>query len=546
MSPGVLILIAVLGIALLLFLVIRVRLQAFLALLISSYFVAVIGGVPLNEIAQTIQEGMGNTLGFIAIVVGVGTMIGEMLRVSGGAEQLAQTLVQKFGDEKAPWALGLTGLLVSIPVFFDVGLIILIPLVYGLAQRTGRSLLYYAIPLAAGLAIGHSYIPPTPGPVAVASLLGADLGWVILFGAIAGFIAMVVGGIFFGKYIAGKIHAKVPEYMLLENYGVSALVDDDDEPITRPHYPSSDQAVTEYENRSIATQDRPDLPTTPNRTDQEYPDYRDRSLDPTLEPVEPAFSPKDPNYPDLNHPDPNHPDQIRKDPLATPPVAKEPPSFGLVIGLIAIPLVLILLNTVSGVLLEEGNSVRVFLNFIGHPFFALIVTALLTFYTLGTRRGYSRRDIQEIATKSLEPVGLIILVTGAGGVFGRTLVATGVGEALANAMTAFNMPIIVLAFLIATAVRVSQGSATVSMVTAAGLVAPIVEIGDYSAPMVGLITIAIASGATVLSHVNDSGFWLVSRYLGLSEKNTLRSWTVLETILGGVGFLVVLIISFFV
>ncbi|PSB10678.1 gluconate transporter, partial [filamentous cyanobacterium CCP2] len=172
MTPGLLILIAVLGIALLLFLVIRLRLQAFLALLIASYFVALLGGIPLNEIAQTIQEGMGNTLGFIAIVVGVGTMIGEMLRVSGGAEQLAQTLVRKFGDDKAPWALGLTGLIVAIPVFFDVGLIILIPLVYGLAQRTGRSLLYYAIPLAAGLAIGHSYIPPTPGPVAVASLLG--------------------------------------------------------------------------------------------------------------------------------------------------------------------------------------------------------------------------------------------------------------------------------------------------------------------------------------------------------------------------------------
>ncbi|WP_416665677.1 GntP family permease [Egbenema bharatensis] len=509
MTPGLLILIAVLGIALLLFLVIRLRLQAVLALLIASYFVAILGGVPLNEIAQTIQEGMGNTLGFIAVVVGVGTMIGEMLRVSGGAEQLAQTLVRKFGDDKAPWALGLTGLLVSIPVFFDVGLIILIPLVYGLAQRTGRSLLYYAIPLAAGLAIGHAYIPPTPGPVAVASLLGADLGWVILFGAIAGFVAMVCGGIFFGKYISDRIHAKVPEYMILENYAGSALVDDEDEPADRTQYPDASPS-TEYESRTVATQERVD------------PAYDDRPVEPGV-PATPDRAPKAPH-----------------------PVAKEPPSFGLVLGLIAIPLVLILLNTVSGVLLEEGNPIRNFLAFIGHPFFALILAALITFYTLGTRRGYSRREIQEIATKSLEPVGLIILVTGAGGVFGRTLVATGVGEALANAMTAFNMPIMLLAFLIATAVRVSQGSATVSMVTAAGLMAPIVELGNYSPPMIGLITIAISSGATVLSHVNDSGFWLVSRYLGISEKNTLRSWTMLATILGVVGFLVVFIISFFV
>jgi Gnt-I system low-affinity gluconate transporter len=475
MSPGVLILIAALGIALLLFLVIQLRIQAFLALLIVSLFVAIAGGIPLNEVAQTLQDGMGSTLGFIAIVVGIGTMLGEMLRVSGGAEQLAQTLVKRFGEKRAPWALGLTGFIVSIPVFFDVGLIILIPLVYSLAQRTGRSLLYYALPLAAGLAIGHSYIPPTPGPVAVASLLGADLGWVILFGTIAGLPAMVIGGIFFGGYISNKIHAKVPEYMMIENYNISAVGNDGDDPIEKP-------------KGNIA----------PSTLIQERP------------------------------------------------TTKELPNFGLVVALIAIPLVLILLNTASSVLLPEESEVRSFLGFLGHPFTALLIATLLSFYLLGTLRGYSRREIQEIATKSLEPVGLIILVTGAGGVFGKTLVATGVGEALANTMAQFNLPVIVLAFLIAVAVRVSQGSATVSMVTAAGLVAPVVQAGTYSAPAIALITIAIASGATVISHVNDSGFWLVSRYLGLSEKNTLRSWTVLETILGSVGFLIVLAISFFV
>jgi H+/gluconate symporter-like permease len=487
MSPGLLILIAVLGIALLLFLVIKVRLQAFLALLIASLFVAVAAGIPLSEIPQTIQDGMGSTLGFIAIVVGIGTMFGEMLRVSGGAEKLATTLVSKFGEERAPWALGLTGLIVAIPVFFDVGLIILIPLVYSLTQRSGRSLLYYAIPLAAGLAIGHSYIPPTPGPVAVASLIGADLGWVILFGILAGLPAMIIGGIFFGKYISGKINAQVPEYMLLEHMPSASLLDDDDESADR--HP---QDARKLEGRPIATQER-----IQERID----------VEPQTRPI---------------------------------------PSFGIVLGLICIPLVLILLNTVSTVLLAEGNPVRSFLSFLGHPFTALIIATLLSFYYLGKRQGLSRREIQDIATKSLEPVGLIILVTGAGGVFGKTLVASGVGEALANAMAATNLPLIVLAFLIATAVRVSQGSATVSMVTTAGLIAPVVQAANLSGPILGLITIAIASGATVLSHVNDSGFWLVSRYLGISEKNTLRSWTVLETILGSVGFLVALIISLFI
>lgn len=493
MSPGVLILIAVLGIALLLFLVIKVRLQAFLALLIASLFVAIAAGIPLQEIPQTLQDGMGSTLGFIAIVVGIGTMFGEMLRASGGAERLATTLVNKFGEERAPWALGLTGLIVSIPVFFDVGLIILIPLVYSLTQRTGRSLLYYALPLAAGLAIGHSYIPPTPGPVAVASLIGADLGWVILFGVLAGIPAMIIGGIFFGKYISGKINAQVPEYMMLEHMPSARLVDDDDEPVSRaPAAPDADKPYVENrepEVGQVAMQERIDLETGKTR--------------PT-------------------------------------------PSFGVVLGLICIPLVLILLNTVSTVVFEEGNAVRNFLSFLGHPFTALIIATLLSFYLLGKQQGLSRRQIQDIATKSLEPVGLIILVTGAGGVFGKTLVASGVGAALANAMAATNLPVIVLAFLIATAVRVSQGSATVAMVTTAGLVAPVVQSANLTGPILGLITIAIASGATVLSHVNDSGFWLVSRYLGISEKNTLRSWTVLETILGGVGFLVVLIISLFI
>ncbi|WOD41689.1 gluconate:H+ symporter [Nodosilinea sp. E11] len=449
MSTFSLLFIAVLGIALLLFLVIVVRLQAFLALLLVSLFVAVIGGIPPAEIAGVIQTGMGNTLGYIAIVIALGAMFGEMLQVSGGAEQIANSLVKKFGEDKAQWALGLAGLVIAIPVFFDVALILSIPLVYSLGRRTGRSLLYYAIPLVAGIAVGHSFIPPTPGPVAVASLIGADLGWVILMGLLAGIPAMAIGGVYFGKKIAGKIHLDVPAEM----------------------------------------------------------------------------------------------EEAAPPPQGTP--LKDLPSFTMVMTLVAVPLVLILLNTVLGVALPEGNPVRDWMAFIGHPFTALTLVTLLSFYFLGTMRGYTRNDIQRIATKSFEPIGMIILVTGAGGVFGRTLIETGVGEALAGAMAASNLPIILLAFLIATVVRVSQGSATVSMVTAAGLVAPAVEMANYSAPLVAAIVIAIASGATVLSHVNDSGFWLVGKFLGMSEKQTLQSWTVMETIIGGVGLIVMLIVGFF-
>ncbi|MGG3915200.1 GntP family permease [Bacillus sp. es.034] len=446
MSDQMLILVALAGIFLLLFLVIKTKLHAFVALLLVSLIVGIAAGMPLQEVVASIQSGMGGTLGFVAVVVGLGAMFGRMLEVSGGAERLAQTLINKFGEDKAQWSLGITGFLVAIPVFFDVGFIILVPIVYGLARKTGKSLLYYGIPLLAGLAVTHSFIPPTPGPIAVADLIGADLGWVILFGAIAGVPSMIIAGPLFAKWISKRIHAVVPDYMQAEEI--------------------------EYD--------------------------------------------------------------------------KELPSFALIASLISIPLVLILLNTLSGVILDEGNTIRSILTFLGHPFVALTIATLLTFVLLGTKRGYSRQEVQDIATKALEPAGIIILVTGAGGVFKQVLIDSGVGEVLGNMMAGSSLPPIALAFLIAMVVRVAQGSATVSMVTAAGLMSPLIETLGMQGPVLGLMVIAIASGATVFSHVNDSGFWLVNRYFGLDVKDTLKSWTVMETLIGFVGFAVAFILGIFI
>jgi Gnt-I system low-affinity gluconate transporter len=446
MSDQMLILVALAGIFLLLFLVIKTKLHAFVALLLVSLIVGIAAGMPLGDVVTSIQSGMGGTLGFVAVVVGLGAMFGRMLEVSGGAERLAQTLINKFGEDKAQWSLGITGFLVAIPVFFDVGFIILVPIVYGLARKTGKSLLYYGIPLLAGLAVTHSFIPPTPGPIAVADLIGADLGWVILFGVIAGIPSMIIAGPLFAKFISKKIHAVVPDYMQVEEI--------------------------EYD--------------------------------------------------------------------------KELPSFGLIASLISIPLVLILLNTLSGVLLDEGNTLRSILTFLGHPFVALTIATILTFILLGTKRGYTRDEVQEIATKALEPAGIIILVTGAGGVFKQVLIDSGVGEVLGEMMAGSSLPPIALAFLIAMVVRVAQGSATVSMVTAAGLMSPLISTLGLEGPVLGLMVIAIASGATVFSHVNDSGFWLVNRYFGLDVKDTLKSWTVMETLIGFVGFAVAFILGIFI
>ena len=439
---------AVLGIVVLLVLVMKYKLHAFVALLLVSIAVGLMSGMPLAQILKTIEKGMGSTLGFVAVVVGLGAMFGKMLEVSGGIERLSSTLLKKFGDDKSQWALGIAGFLVAIPVFFDVGFIILVPVVYGLAKKSGRSLLYYAVPLLSGLAVTHSFIPPTPGPIAVASLVNADLGWVIFFGAVVGVPAMIISGPLFGRFIAGHIHVNKPDYM---EAGSDVKID----------------------------------------------------------------------YSAL-------------------------PSFFMIFSIILIPLILIVFNTFAAMILSENSIVARILMFLGHPYVALLIAVMLSFTLLGTKRGLKREQIQDIATKALEPVGIIILVTGAGGVFKMMLIDSGAGDVLANLMSSSNLPPIVLAFLIAAIIRIIQGSATVAMITAAGLITPILEVLTLSPPALGLIVISIASGATVMSHVNDSGFWLVNRYLGLSVKETLKSWTVMETIIGLVGFSGAAIIGMFV
>lgn len=445
MSTTALLLLTAGSIGLLLLLVIALRMQAFIALLVVSFIAAILGGVPPSAVAEAVTEGMGNTLGYIAVVIGVGTMLGEMIQASGGAGKIASTIVRVFGERKAQWALALIGIIVATPVFFEVGLIIFIPLVYNLARRTGKSLLYYGIPLVGGMAVAHACIPPTPGPVAVSSIIGADLGWVIFFGVLAGAPAAAIGGVFFGNRIARRIHVAVPET---------------------------------FERNEDGAEER------------------------------------------------------------------KTPSFLMVVSLIALPLVLILANTAGKIWIpEELHVLREWISFIGHPFTALTAALLLAFYFLGIRLGFSADEVQRIATRSMEPVGMIILLTGAGGVFAHILVQTGVGDALTEMMAATQLPILLFGFLIAVVIRVAQGSATMAMVASAGLLAPIIQNGSFSEPMLGAITIAVACGATVLSHVNDSGFWLVNQLMGMTEAQTLRSWTVMATIVGVVGLAVVLLVA---
>ena len=434
------------GIAVLLILILRFKVQAFLSLLISSIIVGVIAGMNPNDIITTMKDGMASTLGTVATIVGLGAMFGAILESSGGAQTLANFLLKKFGEKNASWALMLTGFFVAIPVFFDVAFIILIPLLYSLQRRTKKSLLLYAIPLLAGLAITHSFIPPTPGPVAVADILKADLGWVILVGFIVGIPTAIVSGPLFAKYISKKIHIDAPQLV------------------------SEETDSTEF------------------------------------------------------------------------------PSVGSIVTIIGVPIVLIVVNTVLDTAdTTKGDAlhtIKPWLKMIGHPFSALIIANLLAWYFLGIRRGFTKEILSKITSKSIEPAGIIILLTGAGGVFKQMLINTGIGKMLADQIASSGISLVLLSFIIAALVRILQGSATVAMITAAGVVAPLM-----ASSLVGIdkafLVISIAAGASILSHVNDSGFWLVSKYVGLDEKQTFKSWTVMTVLLSLTGFTTVFLLSLF-
>ncbi|WJV46502.1 GntP family permease [Streptomyces flavofungini] len=460
--------VAALGILLLLFLIIKVRLQPFVALLAVSIAVGLAAGLSVTELFGTVQKsdavsliesGMGGILGHVAIIIGLGTMLGAILEVSGGAEVLSKRLLDLFGEKRAPVAMGLTGLIFGIPVFFDVGIFVLAPIVYAAAKRSGKSILLYCLPLLAGLSMTHAFLPPHPGPVAAAGLLKVDLGWVILMGVVCGVPAVLAAWVF-AAWIGKRIFVPVPQDMLEASEEAKAAVAEE---------------------------------------------QRAQGLTPTEQPV----------------------------------------ALSTVFLIIGTPLLLILLATFSSIAFDP-STLRSVIEFFGHPFVALTIALLMAYYLLGIRRGWSRKSLETVSTASLKPVGNILLVVGAGGVFGAVLKGSGVAGALADTFNDVGLPVIVLAYLISLVLRVAQGSATVAIVTTAGIVAPLLAEGDYSNAFTALVIMAISAGSIFASHVNDGGFWIVAKYFGISERDTLKTWTVLESVLSVAGFVVAAVVSLFV
>jgi GntP family gluconate:H+ symporter len=472
-TPGLLVLCG-LAIAILLFTIIKLKLEPFVALLLAGLGLALAAGLPVKDIVGTaiksgdslLETGFGSILGHIAVIIGLGTVLGAILERSGGADVLMKKLLGVFGERGAPIAMGLLGLIFGIPVFFDIGIFVLAPLVYVAAMRGGKSLVLYVMPMVAGLSMTHAFLPPHPGPVALGGLLEVSLGWLILMGFVCGIPGFIAAGIVWGTYIGKRIIVEVPPEFVVE---LDRDADDDGVPS-----PSGGSGTMVKE--------------TPAKTE--------------------------------------------------PTVATRPPAVGTIAAIIAIPLVLILGATFGTQLLNEGSALLAVLTFLGTPAVALLIAVLVAFYVLGVRRGASVQELSVITGESLRPVGMLLLVVGAGAFFGKVISATGIGDALAHTMSAAGLPVIVLAYVISCGLRIAQGSATVAIVTTGGIVAPLVTGGGYSQMAVALIAMAIAAGSIILSHVNDGGFWIISKFFNMTVKQTLQTWTVLETVLSVVSFAV--------
>ncbi|WP_329340489.1 SLC13 family permease [Streptomyces sp. NBC_01352] len=477
MSHTTLLLIAAAGVATLLLLILRAKVQPFVALVVVSIGVALTAGVPAADLVKTIEDGMGSTLGHIATIIALGAMIGRIVELSGGAAAFAHSLIDRFGSKRTPLALTVAGFVLGIPVFFEVGLIILMPIAYGVARASRKPLLVYALPMGAAMLTVHAFLPPHPGAVAVAQAIGADQGLVLLMGI------------------------PVTAVVILLGYLISRRM-------TRREYPMDPDLHAEIygEETTLEAAGAPGTPGTPGGS---TPQADDGGHGTTV----------------LTKPAPT-----------TTTAAVRPPSFGTVLTLIVTPILLILAGTLGQNLLADGSAPRAVLTVLGAPMVALLIDVALCAYVLGARRGWDRAHIASVMTSALPPVAMVILVAGAGGVFGKVLVASGIGDAIADVLDRSGLPALLLAFLTALALRAAQGSATVALITTAGILAPLLQRADLSTGQLSLVALAMGAGGLAVSHINDAGYWMFTKLAGLDVASGLRTWTVLTTVMGVLGF----------
>ncbi|MFC8369662.1 MULTISPECIES: gluconate:H+ symporter [unclassified Streptomyces] len=432
-----------LGIAVIVLLITKFKLHAFLSLTIGTLALGAFAGAPLDKVITSFSAGLGSTVAGVGVLIALGAILGKMLADSGGADQIVDTILARASGRSMPWAMVLIASVIGLPLFFEVGVVLLIPVVLMVAKRGNYSLMRIGIPALAGLSVMHGLVPPHPGPLVAIDAVGANLGVTLALGVLVAIPTVVIAGPLFSKYAARWVDVPAPERMI-------------------PQRPSED-----LEKR---------------------------------------------------------------------------PSFGATLATILLPVVLMLAKALVDIVIDdpEHNVQRVF-DVIGSPLIALLAAVLVGIFTLGMPAGFSKERMQQLVEKSLAPIAGILLIVGAGGGFKQTLIDTGVGQMILEISEDWSIPALLLAWLIAVAIRLATGSATVATVSAAGLVAPLAA--DMSTTHAALLVLAIGAGSLFFSHVNDAGFWLVKEYFGLNVGQTIKTWSIMETIISVVAGALVLLLS---
>lgn len=421
------------------------KLNPFVSLLLSSIGLALATGMPARTIVSSFEQGVGSTLGHIVIVVALGTMLGKMMAESGGAEQIARTLIRIFGERRIPWAMVAIGLIVGLPVFFEVAFVLLIPIVFTICRRTGKSLILVGLPMVAGISVVHGLVPPHPAALMAVTLFHADIGRTVLYSLIVGIPSAIIAGPLYAYWIAPRI--------------------------------------------SLSSLDENPIAST----------FVDRDLSDNAAPL---------------------------------------PSFALTLANILLPVALMLIGSWANLLAAPNTRWNAALHLIGNADMALLIGALFSFITLGLMRGMSRETILRFTNECLAPTAAITLLIGGGGGFGRILQDSGVSQAIVGMALAAHVSLLLLAWLTAALIRLATGSSTVAMTTAAGILGPIAAHATGVHPE--LLAISAGAGSLIFSHVNDGGFWLVKEYFHLSVLDTLKTWSVCESIISITALLLTL------
>ncbi|MDF4220628.1 gluconate:H+ symporter [Maribacter huludaoensis] len=435
-------LIVIIGILLLFVLIAKFKLNAFITFIIVSLFVGIAEGMEPISVVDSIQKGIGNILGFLVIILGLGAMLGKLVADSGAAQRITTKLVEKFGKKNIQWAVVLTGFIVGIPMFYSVGFVILVPLVFTIAAATGLPLLYVGLPMLASLSVTHGYLPPHPAPTALATMFNADIGKTLLYGIIVAIPAIIVAGPLLSRTLKGINATPLKEFL--------------------------------------------------------------------------------------------NPVVLKED---------EMPSMANSIISALLPVILIAVAALAQLLLPADFFLTKVLVFMGNPAIAMLIAVLVAIYTLGLGQGKSMKEVMDSVGSAITGITMVLLIIAGSGALKQVLIDSGVSEYIGGILEQSSISPLILAWLIATVIRVCVGSATVAGLTAAGIVLPLVQ-GTGVSPE--LMVLAIGSGSLMLSHVNDSGFWLFKEYFNLSVNDTLKSWTVMETTVGVMGLIGVLAINAFI